>query len=196
MFKKLLMGLLIVSSLGCAHVVKEPENACSGGSCPITVAPEVPKVPVIAGTGWSIEVPDDFIVKVNPSKPMKTPDGSRELMAVSKRKEFVGQGPMVLIVTLVDLDPKEVSAALFGDAAALALAAQDEVDIIAVKKTSIQGHPGTVTLAIVSKTIMVGQVAVGSGTRGYLVICAGDAHEPKKVGDKCASMVKTFKLVP
>lgn len=194
MLKKLLIAFsLLMGSTNCAHYVKEPTTKCTDDSCSSTLKSSSPSSSsTIKGTGWSVNLPVEFIVNTNPTNPIKTANGNRELVATSSKKDLTSRGPLLVMMTVVDLT-KDLDPNKFGEAAAIALAEQDDIKVLSVKLIDINGHPGTLTFGVADNIVIV-QLAVGSKNHGYMLACAGDIRESRHFNEKCSEVLKTFQL--
>lgn len=193
MFKKFFVGLFAALMItGCAHVVKEP---VPGGSCPSGGChEELQTSHEIKGTGWSLTLPDSYIIKSVPARSVKVAEGNRELLAMTKQKEPVGRGPIIVTVTVADLD-KDLPPEKYGLTAMGALLSQEDIIPLGMKEIKLGAYPGTLTVVLADGNVAIAQLAVGKGARGIMLACGGEAHEYKKVAEACGDVIKSFKLL-
>lgn len=147
--------------------------------------PERADISQIRGSGWSMSVPMNYALEVTPGSPQRTTTCVYELAAKSDK--------VVIIVSVCKNTVK--SEKEYSMLAARAFLDQKGGHIaITFDEVNINEHPATMATALID-TMVMGQIAVASGKRGYIIQCGGMAEHVKDVMAACSELVKTFRLV-
>ena len=143
--------------------------------------------PVSHRITWNIDVPDDWIIEKHNET---TVEDTLITVYEANSRDLIGQDNMIVSLGTVTWTHTEGTSQEFAEMLVEILRQEPTIHVIhdnIMRSTSL-------VIFITDGNVLVTQIMVAKQGIGYIVLCAGDADEYKKVSKTCRNIVTSFTL--